>query len=58
MEKKTHKGPLRKKIIETWLNTILTETAQIEVIDDTIANAALKKFEIDENSLLARGIKS
>ena len=44
VEKKTHKGPLRKKIIETWLNTILTETAQIEVVDDTITNAALKKF--------------
>lgn len=57
VEKSSHKGPLRKKIIETWLNTILMESSHVELMDAMVANAALKKFEIDENSLLSRGIK-
>ena len=44
MDKKHYRGPLRKKVIETWLNSILTESTQFEVIDETLGNAALKKF--------------
>jgi phosphoribosylanthranilate isomerase len=39
------------------MNSILTESTQFEVVDESLGNAALKKFEVDENSMLSRGIK-
>lgn len=44
-------------MLESWLDNILMETSKLEVIDSTIGNPALKKFKVDQNSLLSRGVK-
>lgn len=44
------------KNLENWLNDILVEYCYEEKFDATIQNPALKKFQIDRNSLLSKGI--
>jgi hypothetical protein len=44
------------KNMENWLNDILVEYCFEEKFDPTIQNPALKKFQIDRNSLLSKGI--
>lgn len=57
MEKKFNKGPLKEKYLESWLNAILLETCYGEKFDLSIENPALKKYSLDRNSLLSKGIK-
>ena len=33
------------------------ESLQLEIVDESLGNVALKKFEIDNNTLMSRGVK-
>ena len=56
-EKKLKSGPLTDNAIENWLNQALMDAAHEENINKKEDNGALKKFEIDRNNLLTKGIK-
>lgn len=47
---------MKERCIEEWLNSILVEYCHDEYFDKSIANSALKKLGIDENSLVAKGM--
>jgi hypothetical protein len=50
------KGQLKNKHFEEWLNHALLESCRDEKFDRTIEHPALKKYGIDKNSLLSKGI--
>lgn len=57
---KIEKGHLKKglevKNLENWLNDMLIEFCYEEKFDLTINLPALKKYQIDRNSLLSKGL--
>jgi hypothetical protein len=57
LERKNNKGGrLEIKNMENWLNDILVEYCYKQKFDMTITHPALKKFMIDRNCLLSKGL--
>ena len=52
----SRRGQLQNKHFEEWLNQALLESCRDEKFDRTIEHPALKKYGIDRNSLLSKGI--
>lgn len=47
---------MKERCLESWLNSVLVEHCYDEYFDPNIANSALKKMGVDENSLMAKGL--
>ena len=59
IEKDANKGgKLESKHVEEWLNTLLVEYCFEERFDQSLRLSALKKFQIDRNSLLSKALSN